>query len=89
MAKKAMDAEFLKLQIRGVWLVDKVEEWHVVRARTQRGPDKQVHIGNVFGICVEKGPELPEGTAGRKFKGRYVFQGNRVYDEHSEAALFN
>ena len=54
MAKKAMDAEVLKLQTRGVWLVNKVEEWHIVRARTQRDPDKQVHIGNVFGICVEK-----------------------------------
>ena len=32
---------------------------------------------------------MPEGIEGRKFKGRYVFQGNRVYDEYSEAALFN
>ena len=43
----------------------------------------------MFGICVEKGSELPEGTEGRTFKGRYVFQGNRVYDEFSEAALFD
>lgn len=89
MAKKAMDAEVLKLQTRGVWLIDKVEEWSRVRARTQQDPDKQVHIGNDFGICVEKGSELPEGTVGQEFKGRYVSQGNRVYDEYSEAALYN
>ena len=69
MAKKAMDAEVLKLQTRGVWLVDKVEEWSRVRARTQQGPDTQVHIGHVSGICVENGSELPEGTVGRKCKG--------------------
>ncbi len=74
MAKKAMDAEVLKLQTRGVWLVDQVEEWHIVKARMQKDPNRQVHIGNVFGICVEKGSKLPEGTEGRKFKGRYVFQ---------------
>ena len=54
MAKKAMDAEVLKLQTRGVWLIDKVEEWSQVRARTQQDPDKQVHVGNVFGISVER-----------------------------------
>ena len=70
MAKKAMDAEVLKLQTLGVWLVGKVEEWSKVRARMQKGPDRQVHIGNAFGISVEKGSELPEGTEGRKFEGR-------------------
>ena len=46
-------------------------------------------MGNVFGICVEKGAELPKSDKRRKFKGRYVYQGNRVFDEYSEAALFN
>ena len=42
-----------------------------------------------MGICVEKGSELLLGADGRKFKGRYVFQGKRVFDESSEAALAN
>ncbi len=32
---------------------------------------------------------MPDGHPERKFKGRYVFQGNLVKDEHQEAALFN
>lgn len=55
----------------------------------QKDPDRQVHIGNVFGISVENGSELPEGSEGRKLRGRYVFQGHRVYDELLEAGLFN
>jgi hypothetical protein len=31
-------------------------------------------ISDTFGICVEKGSELPKGDKGRKFKGRVVFQ---------------
>ena len=38
---------------------------------------------------MEKGSELDEKDPDHKFKGRYVFQGNRVKYEHSETALFN
>ena len=34
------------------------------------------------------GSELPAGHPDRKFKGRFVFQGNQVKDEHSDAAVF-
>ena len=42
----------------------------------------------MFGICVEKGSELPEGNPGRKFKGRGVFRGNDVRDESHFLATF-
>ena len=38
---------------------------------------------------MEKGSELPLKHPDRKFKGRYVYQGNQVIDEYHEAALFN
>ena len=43
----------------------------------------------LFGICVEKNSELPEGHEARKFKYRVVFQGNRVVNQNYEAAMFN
>ena len=46
------------------------------------------HFGRIFDICVEKGSKLPEGDPARKFKGRAVFQGNRVLDENWEQAMF-
>ena len=45
-----------------------------------------MHIASVFGVCVEKNSELEPAL--RKFKGRYVLQGNFVTDEYREAAVF-
>ncbi len=67
---------------------DKPREWGDVAADATSS-DSKVHVGTVFGICVEKGSELDANDLERKFKGRYVFQGNRVKDEYSETALFN
>ena len=39
------------------------------------------HFGTVFDICLEKSQHLPEGSLGRKFKGRAVYQGNNVKDQ--------
>eukprot|EP00972_Heterocapsa_arctica_P044076 6508059-Heterocapsa_arctica.AAC.1 len=46
-------------------------------------------LSNVFGICGEEGSELDANDPGRKWKGRYVFRGNSVKDEHMQAAIFN
>ena len=43
----------------------------------------------VFPICHQKGSELPKGHPDRKYKGRYVFQGNQVKDEFWDFAIFN
>ena len=37
----------------------------------------------------KKGSELEKDDKGRYYKGRYVYQGNRVKDQNSNAALFN
>ena len=58
-----------------------------MKARAQ-SRNETYHFGRIFGICVEKGSELPPGDKGRKFKGRYVFQGNEVKDQNWEAAIF-
>ena len=48
----------------------------------------KVHFGNIFEIGTLKGAELKEGDPNRKYKGRSVFQGNKVVDENSDHALF-
>ena len=48
----------------------------------------KTHFGRIFEICSIKGDELPEGHPDRKWKGRSVFQGNRVSD-HNDHAIFS
>ena len=87
-ALKAMEDEFNKLANQKVWLIETVREKEDVRREAIKGGFK-VHFGQVFGICGEKGSELPAGSPGRKFKGRYVFRGNEVRDEYSQIAIFD
>ena len=49
---------------------------------------KEVNFGYLFGICVEKGSELPDGHPLKKYKYRVVFQGNRVVNQDWDAATF-
>ena len=68
--------------------MDTVADWKDVRERARQQGFK-VHIGRIFGICVEKGSELGDNDPDKYFKGRYVFQGNQVSDEWGDIALFN
>ena len=86
--QKKMRAESDQLEQNGVCDLRGVRSWREVADEAAASGTK-AHRGNVFGLCFEKGAELPEGHPARKFKGRYVFQGNLVKDEHQEAALFN
>jgi len=79
-AKKAMDAEWAKLEKQNAWELDKVREWRDVVAEAK----DTVHVGRVFGILVEKGSELPKGHPLGEFKGRVVFQGNNVKDQRGD-----
>ena len=45
-------------------------------------------MGRLFGLCVQKGAELPDGDKRKKFKYRVVFQGNQVVTQNWEVALF-
>ena len=48
-----------------------------------------MHFDYLFGLCVEKGSELPAGHPNRKFKYRVVFQGNAVVNQDWQAATFD
>ena len=62
------------------WVEKVVREWADVREEAKK-KSIRMHVGMVFGICVEKGSELPESSLGRKYKGRVVFRGSDVRDE--------
>ncbi len=86
-AKKAMDSEWERLRSRGTWDESKVKEWREVSAKA-KSENRKIHVGRIFGICVEKGSELQKNDPARKFKGRFVFEGCNVRDEYGQAAQF-
>ena len=45
-------------------------------------------MGYLFAICVENSSELDKDNVNRKYKGRVVFQGNRVVNQYYDAAIF-
>ncbi|MFM7979370.1 MAG: hypothetical protein ACKPKO_08655, partial [Candidatus Fonsibacter sp.] len=84
-AKLAMKKELDRLRSKHVWDEDHPRDWDEVRFDARRG-GYTVHMGYLFGICVEKNAELDPSL--RKFKGRVVFQGNQVYDQDHNYAIF-
>ena len=87
-AQKALDVEWQKLIDKGVWDENRVTECRQVVSDAQKKGEK-IHIGRIFEICSIKGDELPEGHPQRKYKGRTCFQGNNVFDENSDYAIFS
>ena len=86
-ARAALDLEWSKLRAKKVWDETTVREKHEVIADARRSR-MTVHFGMLNGLCFEKNAELPEGDPQRKFKGRVVFLGNCVRDEHWAQAIF-
>ena len=84
-AQKAMDAEWQRLRDKDVWDEDHPREWAEVRREADR-KGQEVHMGHLFGICVETNSEMDASF--RKYKGRVVFQGNRVINQNDDAAIF-
>ena len=80
-----MKKEWDRLRSTYVWDEDHPREWDEVRAEAGRG-GYTFHLGYLFGICVENNSELAEHL--RKYKGRVVFQGNQVYDQNYNYAIF-
>ena len=58
----------------------------VIRDAKKRGVE--VHFAALYGICGEKGYELPPGDPRRKYKGRCVLLGDRVVNQDFETATF-
>ena len=92
-ARAAVDAEWAKLRAadggRGTWDESQVQpRWKVeAEAKTKFAETGiHTHFGTLFDLCVEKHSELEE--AKRKYKGRVVYGGHRVFDEFGLAAEF-
>ena len=60
-ALKAQNTEWLKLWDQKVWGSSTFKNYHQVMYEA-KDAGKYIHIEKLFGICVEKGPELPEET---------------------------
>ena len=77
--------EWNKLIKLKCWDYDSVAEYQSVRGRAI---DKKqtVHFGRLFELCHIKHSELDKKHW--KYKGRVVFAGNNVTDEHSNVAIF-
>ena len=66
-AQDAMNAEWGRLRQQTVWDEDHPREWDDVRKEAQRGK-YDVHLGWLFGICVQKNSELAGDDPANKFK---------------------
>ena len=84
-AKDATEKGWTKLESKQVWILDSVQDQDEVSKQAKK-TGKTVHFGRVFGFCAIKHSELAEEK--RKYKGRVVFEGNRVRDESGLAAIF-
>ena len=71
---------------QGCWDESKVREYDDI-VREVRRDQRKAHFGKIFEVCVDKNFQLPETDPARKFKGRVVYQGNNVRDEHGDAAF--
>lgn len=83
-----MKKEWDALRTNGAWNENDVQDWDTIRQGALSGGTTG-HVGRVFGVCVEKGPELPQNHVGRTDKGRADFKGNSVQGEKSYTVLFN
>ena len=58
-ARQACDEEWQKLEKQTCWDTTKVISWREV-SKEARESGKEVHIGSLHELCVEKGSELPD-----------------------------
>ena len=82
-----MQVERGRLRSKRVWGETIVREWDDVADEARRA-GTEASLGYLFGLCTEKNSEQPEGHPSRKYKGRVVFQGNRVVSQNWQRAIF-
>ena len=75
-ASQSLTDEAAKLVQKGAWDPKGVTEWQHVAGEARKKGEK-AHVGRIFGIVVEKHPELPSNHPDRKYTGRLVFLGFR------------
>ena len=85
-ALEAMRKEFARLSGK-CWIEKDRRSKKEVIAEAQKNGE-EVHFSMVHGIIGEKGYELPKGDPRRKYKGRAVVLGDRVFDQDYETATF-
>ena len=68
--------------------IHKTEYWQAQKEANDKLANTGVHthFGTLFDLCVVKHSELDESK--HKYKGRVVFGGHRIHDEHGLAAEF-
>ena len=65
-AMQAMKKEWGRLWDKKVWDHSGVREWSdVAREASKQG--KEIHMGRLFGLCVQKGSELPDGDKRKNY----------------------
>ena len=82
-----MDTEWKKLDDAKVWINTEVREWRDVKSEAVKD-GREIHVGGLHELTVEKGSELQHDDPGRKMKGRVVFLGDRVKDAQGNHAIF-
>ena len=85
-AQASMKAEY-RFGIQCSGMKTKSASGLTLPARPKRAITYEFNFGYLFGICVEKNSELPPLHPKWEFKGRVVFQGNRVTNQNWEAAI--
>ena len=85
---RATQQDWDRLMARKSWGEDHPRAWSDV-AGDARECGQDVHLGMIFGFVVEKNTDLPQGGPRRGCKGRVVFQGNNVKNQHWENAFFS
>jgi hypothetical protein len=75
-AKIAMDFLWNRLMSKGTFDFSIVVEHSELCRQARAGLSGSVRDGLVFGICVGKAPQLPQGDLRGEYKGRCVCQGN-------------
>ena len=83
--QKALRKEWDNLLSRKCWDINKAEKWKVVKARADKAGET-IHLGSLLELVYEKHSELDPGK--RQLKGRVVFLGNQVKDQHGASAVF-
>ena len=85
-AMAAMHEEWNRLWDNSVWDHNDIREWPYVAYTAQR-EGESVHMGRLFGLCVQKGSELPGTDVRKKFTGS-CSGGHAVIDQSWESAIF-
>eukprot|EP00973_Karenia_brevis_P041199 5699395-Karenia_brevis.AAC.1 len=82
-AVKALDDEWNKLANRNTCPLDFVREKQDVKNQASK-KNEEAHSGELMSLCFLKGAELD--VKFQKYKGRVVFRGDSVRDQHDYLA---